>query len=468
MTQKPWAFLTGTGGTLPQGAEPPAEMAQRASFARAGEGAFGGKGSFSFATLAACLWMGAFPLLHLGTYTSLTRDKWIFFFLLLFLTVLCLLGDGVRHRLHSPAKAPLLMAGGLGLWMLVSCLASDLGPDSWWIGASARREGLLTQGAYLTLFFCFACASVDPQPLLWSAAAGVVGFATVVFLQRSGGNPFGLYPTGTSFATHPEFQGPTGNTDMGAGYLCLLSGLFLSALGRMARACRRRPFLRARLPWGLALCCLGGLALSVYLLLTMEVQFALIALGAAGLLALLGLLPRRVRVLVVVLLVVAGLLLVWYWPGNTGPLWELREILQGRPQLSFGHNRLAVWQYSLGLAKERLWLGGGSDTFEPRFNAWLQEPQFKIPTEQQGIPLPDYFDNPHNEYLAHLVNHGLPAALLFLGLVLYALFSPRGRHSPYRIAVVAYAVQAFFSFSVCILAPLFWVTLGLCCSEAKK
>ena len=139
-------------------------------------------------------------------------------------------------------------------------------------------------------------------------------------------------------------------------------------------------------------------------------------------------------------------------------------MLHGRPQPTFGSNRLVVWKYSLGLAQEKPLFGGGSDTFEPRFNSWLQQQGLSIPTERDGEVLPAYFDNPHNEYLALLLNHGLPAALLFIALLLTALFHPLFRQSPFRLAIFAYAVQAFFSFSVCLVAPMFWVLLGLCCS----
>ena len=465
----------------------------------------------SFATLAACLWLGLFPLLHFGTYTTLTRDKWICMFLLLAVTVFCLLADGSRNRLVRPARLPALLAGLLLGWMVLSCLASEYGADDWWIGASARKEGLLTQICYLMLFFCFACARISIFPVLCSAVLGVLVFLIMALIQRAGVNLFGLYPPKTSYLTNPEFQGPMGNVDMGAGYLCLMSGLFLSGLCQAFRKRRNEPgkanyascaskppersihspetdrntnghgksechtpenrIHKLRFPREHVLLytlCLVGLALSVFLLFTMDVSFALISLGAVFLLALLGFFPRRVQIIVMIALIVLVFLVLWLWPGQSGTLWEMHEILQGRAQPSYGHNRVAVWTYSLRLAGERLLPGGGSDTFEPRFNTWLRENSLTIPKKQGKLLLPSYFDNPHNEYLAQLVNHGLPALLLYLALILTAVFHPRFRRSPFRFAVFAYAVQAFFSFSICVLAPMFWVTLGLCCSETTN
>ena len=63
--------------------------------------------------------------------------------------------------------------------------------------------------------------------MLLSAAAGIAVFFVIVLLQRGGGNPLGLYPSGRSYVQNPEFQGTIGNIDMGTGYLLLLAGLFL-------------------------------------------------------------------------------------------------------------------------------------------------------------------------------------------------------------------------------------------------
>ena len=114
-------------------------------------------------------------------------------------------------------------------------------------------------------------------------------------------------------------------------------------------------------------------------------------------------------------------------------------------------------------------LGGGSGTFRYRFNDYLSENGLSIPKEQDGVALPDYFDTPHNEYIAQLTDHGFPAMLLFLVLLLLAVFRRQEKGfpilSPCSAAVLCYAVQAFFSFSVCIVAPMFWVVLALSFGE---
>ena len=215
----------------------------------------------------------------------------------------------------------------------------------------------------------------------------------------------------------------------------------------------------------LAAVCLVGLLISLFLIVTMGVQFGMISLGVLFLVTLFRFLPKRLRIPLLIMLIVVVLLTVWFWPGRSGGIWELHEIFHGRGRLSFGSDRVAVWLYSLRLAKQSIFLGGGSATFPERFNRFLSD----NPNEQDGVPLPDYFDNPHNVYIALLTDHGLPAMLLFLVLLLAAVFRRRDRLlpclSPCSAAILCYAVQAFFSFSVCIISPMFWIVLALSFSE---
>ena len=294
-------------------------------------------------------------------------------------------------------------------------------------------------------------------------------------LQRGGGNPLGLYPSGRSYAKNPEFQGTIGNIDMGTGYLLLLAGLFHHALIDHIRQLYLRkkttplstlhsPLFSSRSPLSLIVLSFAFI-LTVFLILTMDVQFGAISLAVLFLFTLLRFIPKKARLPLLILLVVLVLLAVWFWPGTGGGIWELHEIFHGRARLSFGSNRVAVWLYSLRLARENLLLGGGSGTFVFRFNQFLAANGLVIPNKQDGRSLPDYFDAPHNDYIAQLTDHGLPAMLLFLALLLFAVFRRRDRWlpllSPCSAAVLCYAVQAFFSFSVCIVAPVFWMLLGL-------
>ena len=426
-------------------------------------------------TVTACLWTGLFPLLQFGTYSHITADKWIIMLALTAVTLVAAAGSipGPQQpagRFSRARISVLAVSALLLLWMVLSCLFSPLGLDSWWIGASGRREGLLSQLCYLSLFLMFAVFRVRREPVVLSAAAGMLVFCAVVLLQRAGVNVFGLYPAGRSYATTVEFQGTIGNVDMDTGYLVLMCGLFMPELLQPLRKAGGKLSASRILSKILVL---AGMAAAVYLVITMDVQFGAITLAVLAVAAFLRFIPRRWHIPIIILLVVAALVFVWFFPGSSGGLWELHEILHGRPQLSFGSDRVAVWVFSVGLAQERLLTGGGSDTFEFRFNRYIDENGLVIPTFQGDVQLPSYFDNPHNEYIAHLVNHGLPAMLLFIALMLLLVFlRPRTGITlsgtlltPCAAAVLCYAVQAFFSFSVCLVAPMFWVIAGMCAAE---
>ena len=453
-------------------------------------------------TASACVWLCLFPLLQGGTYAHITRDKWMIALVLTGVTFLCFLFDMifrylVRKKASGSGKSgtdrsphcvipnerkksarrvvPLILISAILLWNVLSCVFSSFGPEVFWVGEATRYEGLLIELCYGVLFVLFFFSRVNLKPVLLSAAAGVAAFFAVVLLQRASGNPLGLYPGGRGYLTNPEFQGTIGNIDMCTGYLLLLAGLFLYGLLRPVPERREsrepsggfRALVRSRTHWDRF--CLSvyllALLLTVWLIWSMGVQFGMIGLAVLALFTFLRFLPRRWRLPLLILLIVLALLVVWFWPKYGGGIWELHEILHGRGRLSFGSNRVAVWLFSLRLARENLLFGGGSGTFRARFNRFLADNSLTIPTEQDGVALPSYFDNPHNEYIARLTDHGLPSVLFFLALLFAAFFRRRDGWfpllAPCSAAVLCYAVQAFFSFSVPLVAPMFWVILGL-------
>ena len=64
-----------------------------------------------------------------------------------------------------------------------------------------------------------------------------------------------------------------------------------------------------------------------------------------------------------------------------------------------------------------------------------------------------------------MMHHGLPAMLLLILLMVTSVMRRREAGipvlTPYSAAVLCYAVQAFFSFPVCLVAPMFWSLLGM-------
>ena len=442
-------------------------------------------------TLSACLWLGLFPLLG-GSYAHITYSKWSIMLILTGITLPCFLFDLIRDRIlnKEPGRKlslrdvfPAVIASLHILWILITCLLriGSYDPDVWWRGKPVHYEGLASQLCYFSLFICFFFSRVHLKPVLLSAAVGITVFFVIVLLQRSGGNPLGLYPPGRSYAKNPEFQGTIGNIDMGTGYLLLLAGLFLYALlqyfpkfssPRSDNSHLHPPTSTLHPPISYLLPSAIAFLISLYLIITMDVQFGVISLAVLFLVTLLRFIPKKYRLLVLILLIIAVLLVVWFWPWYGGGIWELHEILHGRIRLSFGSDRIAVWYYSLLLSGQSPLTGGGSGTFASRFNHFLQENNLIIPAEQDGRPLPNVFDAPHSEYLNQLVNHGLPALILFVLLLLLSIFRRHDRClpllTPCSAAVLCYAVQGFFSYPVCLVAPIFWILLALSFTEQAE
>ena len=421
-------------------------------------------------TVSACLWLGLFPLLQFGTFHTLTRDKWIIMFILGGVSLVCFIVDCFCRRVTRPRLLPLLLGGALLLWMLLSCLLSPYPGAPWWIG-TGRREGLATRLCYFGLFFLFSFSRVRRTPVIISSVCGVFAFLAVVLLQRAGGNPFGLYPGSYSFATAPGFQGTIGNVDMCAGYLLIVAGLFVpaltDALAAFFRSFRKKTADDSaaasrgkRIRWLAALSVLflaAALAACVYLFITMEVRFGLLTMAVLVGWSLVRLLPKKFRIPVLLLLIAAVLLVVWFYPfTQVSTLNELHETLHGRVKLTYGTGRIGVWYYTFKMLREegRLWLGTGVDTYATRFSTWLQQ---YLGAHPEAEKLRYYFDNPHNEYLALVVDCGIPAMLLYAALIICGCFGARA----WRDSVLCYGIQALLSFSVCIVAPMLWVVLGM-------
>ncbi|MGN1020223.1 MAG: O-antigen ligase family protein [Aristaeellaceae bacterium] len=434
--------------------------------------------------------------------------------------ILALRGELARSIRFHPAQALLL---AYFAWVTLSAF---LGAYAQTLNSSGQRaaimgairhEGLLTQLCYGAIFLLMSLFPPRMKWLLRAVAASLMIFFAVTLLQYAGFNPLGLFPSGRSIRTNYEFQGTIGNIDMVSGYLCLAVPLLLSGFvlrrhgdpwlvlaglcgvmdqllidvqsGLIALALEMGLLavfllLRPRRRWRILLIFGGVLTLTgIRLLLGLPwldgteaivfpwqpsgLKAGLIAAGVL-LMALSPLVRRRpgrpvsARTTAILamafILAVVGIIAAAPLPEGGG-LWELQQILRGNPQDSYGSYRLGVWRHTLSMAGEHLLFGTGPDTFLYALRDQLR---------QAGDALPETFDNPHNEYLAILSNNGLPALLFYLAAMGSLLVTGLRRRAPETLmllcAVGCFLVQGMFSFSICLVSPMFWAVCGMACA----
>lgn len=478
-------------------------------------------------TLSAVIWLGLYPLLTGFTYTRLTEDKALIA-LVLFLLTAVMMGTALwlRRWALPPPTLPVWLILGYGGWLILSALFGSLAGTLNPRGQPAvlmgmlRYEGLLTQWGYLCLFLMMTWRRVSLRPILTACGLSMMGFVLVVMLQYAGMNPLFLFPAGKSTMTHYEFQGTIGNIDMISGYLSLtipltlggyamalggrtalaggICGIFLMACmgvqgglmtmgfcgGLLVFAMMWLPALRRR---GLLVMGGGILAFAIRHMigfpwldgtetvlfpwrLTPAIAIALMAGAGLVFLSLQKKVPLPAKPLTflqscaamgLLLALALGVVLLLPLTPSAQGLYEIQETLKGRGQDAFGSYRLGVWRHALTLTGQHPLWGGGSDTFMTALSQRLT---------QVGQVLPELFDNAHNEYLTMAANNGYPA--LFLYLAGMAALMITGRKSMEKRCLIAallgYMAQAFFSFSIVIVAPMFWITAGLLAAVSRE
>ncbi|MCM3587650.1 O-antigen ligase family protein [Mesobacillus maritimus] len=131
-----------------------------------------------------------------------------------------------------------------------------------------------------------------------------------------------------------------------------------------------------------------------------------------------------------------------------------------------GSSRLFIWQKSLTLIPDDVWLGTGPDTLGEVFPASEEEKQLYLGNPKMIV------DKVHNEYLHIAVTMGIPALILYLSILFIvvrrAFQAAKKAENEHRIflfgllsAIFGYLAQAFFNISVVTVAPFFWSLLGM-------
>ncbi len=414
----------------------------------------------------------------------------------------------------------LLVAGSAAFGRLADCL-NDAGQRTVLYGAR-RYEGLYTQLCYALIFLTLSLRPPDVRRVLDAAGDVLLLMCGVICLQYAGVNVLGLFPEGRSIRTNYEFQGTIGNIDMVSGYVSLVMPALLAGFvtarrggwlllasglaGVMLMLCMEVQ--SGLIVVGATLFCLMLLALRVpdarrRAALVLSLSLALVTLrsliglpwldgtdalvfphapsvkkilpllAGAALIPAMALLRRRPgkawpwpRLLcLTAVLAAAALAALYFLPFAQGSgLWEMQEMLHGRPQDAFGSERVGVWRLTLEMSRGNLLFGTGPDTFLYAMDDHLLA---------TGQDLVQRFDNPHNMLLAILSNSGLPAMLAFIGMCCSALLgglkaaakSPAAL--PFLLGCLCYLVQGMFTFSICLVTPMFYAMLGMLTALAE-
>lgn len=400
-------------------------------------------------------------------YAAITRAKFLLFALLtgtyLAGALACALLERAKPRRPSAAQWAALA------FMAAACLSAALSPyGSATLLGAGRYDGLLTLLLYGGSFLAVSSFGEWKKYYVYLLALSASLCSLLAIPQLLGANPLGLYPAGLNYFDANvrytgEFLGTIGNTNLLAAFYCLCIPLF----AWQALTGRRR---RERLLLIPAVLCLGVLIAS-------RVASGLVAMAAA----VVALVPYYVNytrhsprltalaAAAMAALCAAGLAAVYLYPGQSGTLYELSQLLHGHVDDSFGSSRVAIWRECLRLVGESPLTGGGPDTLTLR-----TELNFSRVVEETGATLTTHVDNAHCEMLGYLVNLGVLglAPYLFLCYVNLKHFFTASGGAPAALggAFGCYLVQSLFGLGLCLVVPLVWIYMGLICSpqEDKK
>ena len=345
---------------------------------------------------------------------------------------------------------------------LLSAALSPYQPDAWY--SEKCHEAAVTIVCYLLMFGILAGTESWNETakvvLLWALSA----FCLISVIQLLGGNPFGLYPNGMTYADgygrkySGAFLGTMGNVDLVSVFLCTVIPLTI------VMAWRDR-----RLRWwaaGVGVACLA-------VLLWIRVLCGIVGLLMGLVLSAVVVVPwrknhRRIYVGLLAAAAVCGVLLLRFWDPPVNFLHELHEILNGRISDRFGTGRVFIWRQLLERIPDRLFFGTGPDTVRLTGLAPFQRFDASGKLVSQAM-----LTDAHCFPLQILYCQGLPALLSWLVMVGFAVRTWwQTRTDPVCAALgaslVCWICAMLFGFCSVILQPWFWLLLGLLVSRARS
>lgn len=411
--------------------------------------------------LCLCLWvLTVFPLLVWADYQHMTAAKFAAFALpcALWMPAAILLQLRQKQPLPRPNAAELLLLALL-FWALLSALCSPYRSHT--LQGLGHWDGLLPFVLYLLTALLLRRSRGLPLWLLRVIACSALLQSGIAFLQILGADPLSLYPGGytdadAGIAYVGRYLGTVGNIDYLGSYCCLTVPLLL--FGGMGAPRKTKLLL-----WTAAVCLL-------LLLAEIRVSAAWLGISAGCGLLLPCCLPRphRKKAALLLLLLLLLLLVLVFCFGESwgGTFAEAAAILHGEIRDDFGSSRVRIWKEGLSSAGAHLLLGTGPGSRSAHFDITFQR-------ETATGLLQAKVTNGHSEYLDTLLELGIPGLLLYLSL-LGCVFVQSLRHCSscaVRLlcaALLAYCIQALFCSRSIVVAPIFWVLLGLLLAELRS
>jgi hypothetical protein len=463
-------------------------------------------------------------------YTELTVSKFSLFIVLTAAWLLGLAALSIRSGGRFPRPEPAQWAAlALLAFSCLSALCSQYGA-SCLLGAG-RYDGLVSLAGYVLIFLGVSLFGSFRKCHAAAFGVSVTLCCIVAVFQLFGKNPLGLFPGDYCYYdAHikftSEFLGTVGNVDLLADVLCPAAALFFalsviyavkwsvlaliplffsslilaaSGVAGGAVACAAAALIAApllltdmlRLSRAMRACAVCALAVSLAVSIsggyagdTVKVSLspgpaAVACLSAGCVLFVLSLaLPRlhmrpdgrKMRKFFAILSaasVLLALAVVWLWPGSSGAVYELSQLMRGRAEDSFGSSRLLIWKSVLALVPEHPLLGGGPGTLPLRLDI-----EFSRFVPETGRTLRSYVDNAHCVCLQTFADLGAVGLLSLLGTVFRSLFLALRRGGDIGkalfLAVSCACVQGLFGLGLCVTAPVFWILLGLAASCARS
>ncbi len=365
----------------------------------------------------------------------------------------------------------LALLGGFLLWLTLSVLVTGAGWPGWW-GQTDRADGVLMHAVYILLALCgWRLGTADPEWRPKFSAALLIGGGLLALtniaqqLHLAGiANEYAL----SGVAATP-FGGTLGNRGYMGGALALLLPGSLWAMSYVPARYQRAAQLAVMLvAWGW----LGAFTRGAWLA------------GALGLgwVAYFGRPSRQVW-----FPVLAGILAF----AIVTPLYDNARQLSldssGGQELTDNSGRTVLWNSALYGIKHKPVFGWGTPALHRvmsvrppldllRENGNLNVTGYRV-VQQNSRSAPIFLvtyqggkkervminnvDKVHNEYLDYALTYGLPAALLFVTLLGWAVWSGRTAAPGLSAGLIGYALFLCTWPEIIRFAPIAWFMLGL-------